>query len=221
MNKEKNIGDIVEEIKKDSVEFAETIEENIEDLASEEQETIKKITDDLKKGVDFIMTSVTKTIKDLQEDEQLKENLHQAKGKAIALFEETKEKIITIREDEEWQKRWSDLVANTSLVVAKVANFAEETSAKAMDKAKENEKFAEYMDKATDVASKAAHATKETYVATKEKVDDYFAKPEVIEKIDAAKDKTIDVAEKAVDGLKKWLKPEGKESTEPEETTEK
>ena len=36
-------------------------------------------------------------------------------------------------------------------------------------------------------------------------------KPEVAEKVEKAKDVTIDVAEKAVDALKNWLRPEDKE----------
>lgn len=42
----------------------------------------------------------------------------------------------------------------------------------------------------------------------KEGIEDYLSRPEVNEKIEIAKDVTIDIAEKAVAGLKAWLKPE-------------
>ena len=41
-------------------------------------------------------------------------------------------------------------------------------------------------------------------------VEDFMNKPETKEAIDKAKDTTIDLAEKAVQALKDWLKPEDK-----------
>ena len=42
----------------------------------------------------------------------------------------------------------------------------------------------------------------------KEKTDEFFNKPEVAEKIESAKEMTLDVAEKAVKALKVWLRPD-------------
>ena len=53
--------------------------------------------------------------------------------------------------------------------------------------------------------------TVETFESAKEKVDEFINRPDVQEKIEGAKEKTVDFAEKAVDKLKDWLKPKTKE----------
>ena len=62
-------------------------------------------------------------------------------------------------------------------------------------------KFNVIKDKAEEVTSNAVD-----YVS--KHVDEITSKPEVSEKIDRAKDVTLDVAEKAVDALRKFLRPE-------------
>ena len=43
-----------------------------------------------------------------------------------------------------------------------------------------------------------------------EKTVEFFEKPEVQEKIEVAKEKTLSIAEKGMSKLKEWLKPKGK-----------
>ena len=45
---------------------------------------------------------------------------------------------------------------------------------------------------------------------------DFTSKPEVQQNIEKAKDVTIDVAEKTVDALKNWLRPQPAAEAEPE-----
>lgn len=74
----------------------------------------------------------------------------------------------------------------------KIGDFAKDT----YDKAMENPDIKGVVDGVVKAANEV-----------KEDVDDFFERPEVKEKVDLAKDKTIEIAEKAVDALKKWLKP--------------
>lgn len=59
-----------------------------------------------------------------------------------------------------------------------------------------------------NIAKKIGEKGKEVYIGAKEKTEEYLARPDVQEKIEKAKNKTIEIAEKGVDSLKKWLKPE-------------
>ena len=57
---------------------------------------------------------------------------------------------------------------------------------------------------------KFADKTGEVLTDARKGVEDFMNKPETKEAIDKAKDTTIDLAEKAVQALKDWLKPEDK-----------
>lgn len=54
----------------------------------------------------------------------------------------------------------------------------------------------------------AADDVKEIAIDVKNDIDDFFEKEEVKNAINNAKDVTVDVAEKALDTLRAWLKPE-------------
>ena len=65
-------------------------------------------------------------------------------------------------------------------------------------------------DDAMRIINKTNEKVNEVYGNVKESYDDFMSKPEVQEKVDKAKDVTIDIAEKAVEALKQWLRPEDK-----------
>ena len=71
------------------------------------------------------------------------------------------------------------------------------------DKVEANEDAMRIINKTNEKVNKVCGDVKEGY-------DDFMSKPEVQEKVDKAKDVTIDLAEKAVEALKQWLRPEDK-----------
>ena len=71
------------------------------------------------------------------------------------------------------------------------------------------------MNKFNSIKDKAGEVTSNAAEFVSKHVDEFTSKPEVNEKIEKAKDVTLDVAEKAVDALRKWLRPE-KDSDKPE-----
>ena len=60
------------------------------------------------------------------------------------------------------------------------------------------------------IINKTNEKVSEVCTNVKDSYDEFMAKPEVQEKVEKAKDVTIDIAEKAVDALKQWLRPEDK-----------
>ena len=86
----------------------------------------------------------------------------------------------------------------------KTKNVVAEKTQDAVNAIKSNE---DIMNALNTVNAKA----NKVFEDVKENVDGFMNKPEEAEKVEKAKDVTIDVAEKAVDALKNWLRPEDKE----------
>lgn len=90
-------------------------------------------------------------------------------------------------------------LASAETFLKKTYNKTSELTKDSFDKAMENEDI-----------KKAFDGVVNKYNNVKDIITEYFEKPEVQENIDKAKDITIDLAEKGVDALKKWLKSNNK-----------
>jgi uncharacterized protein YjbJ (UPF0337 family) len=89
---------------------------------------------------------------------------------------------------------------------AKIKEKAEdviESSKKLIDDIKENENV-----------QKVVESVKEGAKTVSDRTVEFFEKPEVQEKIEDVKDKTLDIAEKGVSKLREWLKPNEKDEEE-------
>ena len=211
------VDETIEVIHKEVKGFEEELTKAAKETDDEGKEKINKIKKDVKHAVDTVVSAIGKIANDLKEDEDLKEKLHDFRVKSTELINEGFTKVKGLKDDPVWQQRFEHAKEVTVEAGEKVADVASKTSANLMSKARENEKVDEFMDKAEDVGSKAFEATKETFETTKEKVEEFFAKPEVVEKVESAKATTIKVAEKAFEGLKKLLKPKTDEHTSEDE----
>jgi hypothetical protein len=60
-----------------------------------------------------------------------------------------------------------------------------------------------------DKTIEAAHVVKDKTLEAVENTKEYLNRPDVKEKIDNAKDKTKEAAEKSVETVKEWFKPKG------------
>lgn len=134
--------------------------------------------------------------KEFAEDIHLKENLSNAASKTKEALGIVGEKIVELSKDEELKAKFKDV--STPIV---------DTGKKVVEKLEENQTFNKVVSTVKEGAIEAAD-----YVSTK--TQEFLEKPEVQEKLEQAKDKTIELAEAGVENLKKWLKPEASDEQE-------
>lgn len=186
---EKSIEETVEEMKK-------KIDEITQATKSQEPKIQEKVSKIAKRSITVLNESIEKLTQmavDIKNSEEFKNTLTFIKNKSCEVGDATVKKIKDIKDSEEFKKG----VANVSEAIKNGANFAKE---KAIDGYKELEKN-DNVKKVIDGAGKKLEELNKT-------ANDFINKPSVADKIDKAKDTTIDLAEKALEGLKKWLKPE-------------
>ena len=94
--------------------------------------------------------------------------------------------------------------------VEKAQDFLKDASDKIMDVASDVKEKISSNEDAMNLINKTSEKATEVYTNAKESYDEFMSKPEVQEKVEKAKDVTIDIAEKAVEALKQWLRPEDK-----------
>lgn len=141
-----------------------------------------------------VLNDVTKklstTAKDLKESDDFKKVLEFVKTKSKELSDATLKKINELKEDQRIKEGFDNTF-----------NFVKEKSNKLTEGIKENEKVKGVIDDVSEKGSKLIDSVKVS-------VDDLLNKTELDEKIVEVKNKTVDIAEKAVQALKEWLKPE-------------
>lgn len=149
-----------------------------------------------KEGFKDVLDKAAKHSKAFAEDVHLKENVEEfyRKVKEAALV--LGKKIGDVAQDEEVKERFKDL---TDPIV--------DSARKLSDRVNENETFMKVVD-----SVKTGLVDGVEFV--NEKTKDYLEKPEVQRNIEKAKDKTIELADKGVDKLKEWLKPEQKNDSD-------
>ena len=117
------------------------------------------------------------------------------KEKSKQVYDFSIKKIDELKANEDVKRGLSEAGDFVKDVARKTGDMAKEV----YDKAMENEDVKKFADKTGEVLTDARKG-----------VEDFMNKPETKEAIDKAKDTTIDLAEKAVQALKDWLKPEDK-----------
>lgn len=141
-----------------------------------------------------VLNDVTKklstTANDLKESDDFKKVLEFVKTKSKELSDATLKKINELKEDQRIKEGFDNTF-----------NFVKEKSNKLTEGIKENEKVKGVIDDVSEKGSKLIDSVKVS-------VDDLLNKTELDEKIVEVKNKTVDIAEKAVQALKEWLKPE-------------
>jgi len=174
------------------------LQESIDETVNEMKRKINELTDkglsiddsyekkaqyeELRTQVSDMMKQTVKNIETMRSDfgdnEKVKETADLIKIKSNEAFESFSKMIKEIQDEPKIKSKVDDFVAETDKLVTKVA---ESPKVKSM---MENEKVKSVLDKVNE------------------------SRPEFDEKLDIAKEKTIEVAEKGLESLKKWLKPD-------------
>ena len=158
------------------------------DLNEEVKNEVKKRLSEKR----FYLEEILDTIKD---PEEIKKATDFVKEKSKQVYDFSIKKIDELKANEDVKRGLSEAGDFVKDVARKTGDMAKEV----YDKAMENEDVKKFADKTGEVLTDARKG-----------VEDFMNKPETKEAIDKAKDTTIDLAEKAVQALKDWLKPEDK-----------
>lgn len=187
---------IENEIKK----LTETLEGQISNLKEKagdviEDERVQKVLNTITdKSVDFL-TDVKDKATELwdyyTDPEEVAKMVENIKVLSKNVYDASVSKINEIKKNKDVQKAVASAEDFLKATYDKSADLAKD----AFDKAMENDDIKRAFDNAVNA-----------YDKVKDVVTDYFEKPEVQDNIDKAKDITIDIAEKGVAALKKWLK---------------
>ena len=188
---------------------------------------IKKLTDALQTQIDNLKEKAS----DVIEDERVQNVLNTITTKTVDFLSDVKNKVSDLWEYYSDPEEVAKIVENIKVVSKNVYNVSlakinEVKNNKNVQKAVASaEEFlkATY-DKTADLAKSTFDKAMEnddiknafdtavnSYDKVKDVVTDYFEKPEVQDNIDKVKDATIDIAEKGVVALKKWLKSSKKD----------
>lgn len=183
---------------------------------------IKKLSEQLEKQIENLKEKASETV----EDERVQKVLNTIKDKTTEFLGEIKEKVTDLWDYYTDPEEVAKIVENIKVL----SKNAYDVSLAKIDEIKNNKDIQNALvsaetflkktyDKTSDVAKDTFNKAMENddiknafdnavsaYNNVKDVVTDYFEKPEVQNNIEKAKDITIDVAEKGVDALKKWLK---------------
>lgn len=178
-NLELEINETVKEMQDKIDEINESAEELNGTPGAEKANAIRdKAVEIITKACEKLL-EMAKTVKD---SDELAKGIELVKSKTKDLTEATLEKLNEIKNNPEVLE-----------ALEAVSNKAKEI----YGEVRENEKV--------KVGVKVAN---NIYDDVRGNVTEYMSRPDVQEKVDKAKDTTIDIAEKAVDALRNWLKPE-------------
>lgn len=159
---------------------------------------VDELVADLKQKID----NITAAADDVDEESRIK--VEEIKNTAIKILSSASDKIVdcykNISDSEEFEKSL-DVVKNKSKELY-------DNALKKISEVKKSQTYSDTMDYVRKTANQVKGETIDFLEGTKNNIDEFFAKPAVKESIDKAKVKTVDVAEKALDTLKQWLKPE-------------
>ena len=208
MNEELN--NEVKEEKKDAEQLVDETVQQMKVKIDEISNEAKKIegddaikADEIKeKAVNVLNEALDKlqnTWKTITDPDELNKTIDFISEKSKDIYETSMKSIDSFVKSEEVKKAVDDAQDFIKDAGEKIGDFAKDT----YDKAISNPDIKDVVDGVVKVANEV-----------KEDVDDFFERPEVKEKVDLAKDKTIEIAEKAVGALKKWLKPIEEKSEE-------
>ena len=202
------VEETVEELKKQIQVISKESDEVIKDNESLRPE-VEKLKENAVEFMTKCIDAIKETTSDVMNSEQFQKTMTFVCEKAKTIVSDTKERFQQLKNNPELKNKMDDAKDFCTEAFDKVS----ENLKGSVEKLQENEqfmnKFNAFKDKAEEVTSTAVG-----YVS--KQVDEFTSKPEVNEKIEKAKDVTLDVAEKAVDALRKWLRPEEKEEEKSE-----
>ena len=159
---------------------------------------VNEVVEDLKTKID----NITAAAEDA--DDESKDKVQEIRDKAIRVLTTASDKIVdtykTFSNSEEVEKS-IDIVRIKSKELY-------DNALKKIDEVKKSQAYNDTLDYVKKTANQVKDETKDFVEGTKNNIDEFLAKHEVKESIDKAKIKTVDLAEKALDTLKQWLKPE-------------
>ena len=171
--------------------------DNLKDKASDviEDERVQKVITTVSDKTVSFLTDVKDKVSELWEyysdPEEVAKMVDNIKKVSKNVYDVSLAKINEIKNNKDVQNAISTAEDFLKATYDKSADLAKD----AFDKAMENDDIKNAFDTAVNA-----------YDKVKDVVTDYFEKPEVQDNIDKAKDFTIDIAEKGVAALKKWLK---------------
>ncbi len=198
------VEETVEELKKQIQEISDDTDEAIKN-----DESIRPEAEQLKENaVEFInkcIDAIKDTTSDVVHSEKFQSTMSLVKDKAKMIVSDTKLRLHELKNDPDLKQKMDDAKVFCTEAYEKVAESLKD----GVEKLQENE---ELMNKLNAFKDKAEEMTSTAVGYVSKQVDEFTSKPEVNEKIEKAKDVTLDVAEKAVDALRKWLRPDKEES---------
>lgn len=159
---------------------------------------VNEVVEDLKQKID----SITAVADDVDDESRAK--VEEIKNRAIKVLSNASDKIL----DTYKNVSNSDEVEKSIKVVKDKSKELYENALKKIDEVKRSQTYSNTMDYVRRTAGQVKGETIDFFEGTKNNIDEFLAKPAVKDSIDKAKLKTVDVAEKALDTLKQWLKPE-------------
>lgn len=204
-NIEKTIDETVMEMKQKIAEIS-------KESAVEETSIKEKIELVAQKSIAVINAAIEKLIelaKDVKDSDELKNTLEFLSSKTKDITDATIIKLKEIKNSKQVKQTTEVIADNLNKGISIASNKASEGYSFVKEKAQEGYKNLEKTKTFTEISNTVSEVKKSGIEA----VNDFMNKPEVSLKIEKAKDVTIELAEKALDALRNWLKPEDKGKT--------
>lgn len=186
---EKEIKNLTDELENQIKNIKEKANEVIEN--EKVQTVLKTISDKTVEFLEQVKEKVTNLWDYYTDPEEVAKIIENVKVVSKNVYNASLTKINEVKNNKDVQ----NALASAETFLKKTYDKTSEVAKDSFDKAMENEDIKKTFDSVVNA-----------YNNVKDIVTEYFEKPEVQENIDKAKDITIDLAEKGVDALKKWLK---------------
>ena len=200
-NIEEQIDETVEEMWKKIEEISQNADKVEGDFASKAQEIKTKAVDVLNN----VVVKLKGLYNNVNDNEDVKKTLAFVKSKAKDLYDSALKSINDFMN----QEKVKDSLSNANEFASKVVDKVSDVYNDAVEAAKKNETIKNISEKVSAGYENVVKSTKE-----------FLEKPEVQDRIDKVKDGTIDIAEKAVEALRNWLRPEDKKEEDKQEPKE-
>lgn len=188
----------VEELKEKIEDINQDVALVIEHVEQEEKEKIKNIKDEAVEAIEKCIEFIKYHYEEIKDNEELQKLLITTKDKTVLVYSEAKEKIKEFVKSPKVNEKFDQAKEAFTDLSNKTIDKVKE----GVESLKENEDLMNSLNVVKDEASKGVKNVKNA-------INDFAARPDVQDKIESAKEMTIDVAEKTVDVLKAWLKPKG------------
>ncbi|MBR4461259.1 MAG: hypothetical protein IKS51_01590 [Erysipelotrichaceae bacterium] len=171
--------DTVKEMESQVKELEDDLAGEIDKLDEEGKEKAKALVLRTEEAIKTSIEKVRTVITNVKEDEKLDEFLDKVKAKSMEAVDFTREKVQELTKKKEEPEKTLDEASND--IMSTFENIKE---------------------------SEALKKTAEFLSEINRKINEFFERPDVKEAIDKAKIKTVNIAEKGVEGLKKVLNTE-------------